>query len=103
MLDSKFAYDFQERSKTSYKQNPVNESNFVNWTKSHRFRSTYTDSYNMNKARAGNKNSLPGYGGYVPGIKCENLIGGNFSSLSKKGFKGASNSSNIFANTSKGG
>ena len=97
MLESRFSYDFKEGVKQTYKTRPVSHEKFRTWTNKNRFRSIYTDSFNKNGKFRGDdcKHVAPGYKGFVPGLKCDNLHGAGYSELARKGFAKSVNLSNL--------
>ena len=88
MLDSRYSYDFRDRKKVEYAKKSINEHDLHLWSRDNLFRTTYTDNFSLQKNRLAPVKSaaIPGYKGFIPGLKSENLHGSSYTPLTKEAF-----------------
>jgi len=98
---SHFAYDYNPAKTQDYRQSGIEHNNFHAWTKDNMYRTSYGSSYTQKPTEPKN-NVVPGYGGFVPGLKSRAEFGRSFAQIAKQSFSDVNLGQNKFNLSSTG-
>jgi hypothetical protein len=86
------AYNFDRKNQTNYRSRTIESSTFHKWTSDSMYKSSYAHFHSkvilhLFQESTQPKNSvIPGYGGYIPSIKAENIHARGYSAMAKQSF-----------------
>jgi len=81
---SQFAYSYLPKSAVPQSR-PIKEDNFFKWSNDNMYRTSYNTQW-TNKPLEPKNVAVPGYGGFVPGLKSENEFGKSYSRITRENF-----------------
>lgn len=91
---SQYAYDYNPAKTEDYRKSRISEDKFFDWSKENLYRSSYATSY-TDKPQEPKNYAIPGYAGFIPGLKSRAAFGTNFASIAKESLSNP----NLGANT----
>jgi len=96
-----FAYDYNPAKTQDYRQTGINSNTFHAWTQENMYRTSYATSYTQ-KPQEPKNNVIPGYGGFVPGLRSRAEFGKSFAQIAKQSFSDVNLGQNKFNLSSTG-
>jgi len=96
-----FAYDYNPAKTQDYRQAGIDSNLFHAWTQNNMYRTSYGNSYTT-KPQEPKNNVVPGYGGFVPGLKSNAPFGKSYAQLAKDSFGNTELGQNKFSMSSTG-
>jgi len=96
-----FAYDYNPAKTVDFRQSRIENNKFFAWTGENMYRTSYATSY-TNKPQEPKNNVIPGYAGFVPGLKSKAEFGKSFAQIAKGNFSDPSLGQNKFNLSSTG-
>jgi hypothetical protein len=96
-----FAYDCNPAKTVDYRQSNIQNNRFFAWTGENMYRTSYATSY-TNKPQEPKNNIIPGYAGFVPGLKSEAKFGTSYAQAAKESFSNPTLGNNKFQLSSTG-
>jgi len=96
-----FAYDYNPAKTQDYRQAGIDSNKFHAWTHENMYRTSYGSAYSQ-KPHEPKNNVVPGYGGFVPGMKSKSEFGRSFAQIGKESFSKPDLGSNKFNLSSTG-
>jgi len=96
-----FAYDYNPAKTVDFRQSKIENNKFFAWTGENMYRTSYATSY-TNKPQEPKNNVVPGYGGFVPGLKSKGTFGKSFAQTAKDSFNDPNLGTNKFNLSSTG-
>jgi len=98
---SHFAYDYNPAKTVDYRQSKITNDKFFAWTAENMYRTSYATSY-TDKPQEPKNNVIPGYAGYVPGLKSRAEFGKSYAQIAKDSFNDPNLGQNKFNLSSTG-
>lgn len=98
---AQFAYNYNPAGTVDFRESKINNSQFFAWTGQNMYRTSYATSY-TDKPQAPKNSVIPGYSGFVPGIKSNAPFGKSFAQTAKDSFNNPDLGKNKFSLSSTG-
>ena len=91
-LEMGASYNFDRNKTGNYRSKTIEPQGFQQWTKDSMYKSSYAHFHSKvpslwSKDSVNPKNAaIPGYGGYIPSIKAENIYAKGYTPMAKQSF-----------------